>query len=191
MTRQHHCPSVFHHLIVVLLVALTAALPARAEDTFSETTVLDEAEEFFGEGSKGLADVIKKAFEDHGQPNAYIKGEELSGAIGIGVVYGEGTLTTVAGESRKLYWQGPTVGFDLGAEAAKTFILVYDLADVDAIYKRFPAVSGSLYFVAGVGINYAQRDGTVVAPIRFGVGWRQGANVGYVHFTREKKILPL
>jgi hypothetical protein len=178
---------------LLLMVSLLAPVPAARADAagFDEKTVLDEAEEFFGEGAEGLADVVKKAFEDLGRPNGWIKGEELSGAIGVGVFYGEGVLTTAAGESRKVFWQGPSVGFDLGAEAAKTFILVYDLDSADDLFKRFPSVSGSLYFVAGVGMNYARRDGTQLAPIRFGVGWRQGANIGYMHFTREKKILPL
>lgn len=181
-----------HILLAATFLALsTGPVHAQDGDGFDQKTVLDEAEEFFGEGAEGLADVVKKAFEDYGRPNAYIKGEEVSGAVGVGVFYGEGDVTLATGESRKVYWQGPTIGFDLGAEAAKTFVLVYDLADIDSLFKRYPGVSGSLYFVAGVGMNYARRDGTVVAPIRFGVGWRQGANIGYIHFTPEKKMLPL
>lgn len=179
-------------LLSAMLLALSMGqVHAQNQDGFDEKTVLDEAEEFFGEGAEGLADVVKKAFKDYGRPNAYIKGEEVSGAVGVGVFYGEGDITMATGESRKVYWQGPTIGFDLGAEAAKTFVLIYDLADIDSLFKRYPGVSGSLYFVAGVGMNYARRDGTVVAPIRFGVGWRQGANIGYIHFTPEKKMLPL
>jgi hypothetical protein len=174
-----------------LVLSAPASVFAQDDQVFAEKTVLDEAEEFFGDGAEGLADVFKKAFEDYGRPNAYIRGEEVSGAIGVGVVYGEGTIVTSTGESQKVYWQGPSLGFDLGAEATKTFILVYGLPNVDALFKRFPGVSGSLYFVAGVGMNYARRDNTVVAPIRFGVGWRQGASIGYLNFTREKKILPL
>lgn len=182
-----------YHLLATLAIVLLAFPHAAtaADPGFDQKTILDEAEEFFGEGAKGLGDVVEKAFEDQGRPNAYIKGQELSGAVGVGVFYGEGTLTTADGESRNVYWQGPTVGFDLGAEAAKTFILVYNLEGADALFKRYPGVSGSLYFVAGVGMNYARRDDTVLAPIRFGVGWRQGANIGYMHFTREKKLLPL
>lgn len=187
--RGIHPRSVATWLLLFLFVCVAGT---RAEgDDFDQKTVLDEAEEFFGEGAEGLADVVEKAFEDLGRPNGWIKGQELSGAIGVGVFYGEGVLTTATGESRKVYWQGPSVGFDLGAEAAKTFILVYDLDRVDDLFKRFPSVSGSLYFVAGLGMNYARRDGTGLAPIRFGVGWRQGANIGYMHFTREKKLLPL
>lgn len=179
-------------LLSAMLLALSIGqVHAQNQDGFDEKTVLDEAEEFFGEGAEGLADVVKKAFEDYGRPNAYIKGEEVSGAVGVGVFYGEGDITMATGESRKVYWQGPTIGFDLGAEAAKTFVLLYDLPDIDSLFKRYPGVSGSLYFVAGVGMNYARRDDTVVAPIRFGVGWRQGANIGYIHFTPGKKMLPL
>lgn len=178
-------------LSLVLPAAAIAQQAAGNDDGFEQTTVLEEAEEFFGEGAEGLADVFKKAFDDYGKPNAYIKGEEVAGAVGVGVHYGEGTVTTASGDSAKVFWQGPSLGFDVGAEAAKTFILVYALPDIDSLFKRYPGVNGSLYFVAGVGMNYVRRDGTVLAPIRFGVGWRQGASIGYMNFTREKRILPL
>ncbi len=178
-------------LVVPLLLVPVAPKAETPANGFDEKTVLEEAESFFGEGAEGLAKVFEKAFADYGRPNAYIKGEEVAGAVGVGVHYGEGTVTTVDGHSEQVYWQGPTLGFDVGAEAAKTFILVYGLPSVDALFKRYPGVSGSLYFVAGVGMNYARRDDTVLAPIRFGVGWRQGANIGYMNLTREKRILPL
>lgn len=195
ITARHRPPVAMLVLILLALAAAPAVGSAQttqdAAPVFDQKTVLDEAEEFFGEGAKGLADVVEKAFKDYGRPTAYIKGQEVSGAIGIGAFYGEGAVTLASGETAQVYWQGPSVGFDLGAEAAKTFILVYNLYDVDELFKRYPGVSGSLYFVAGVGMNYARRDDTVLAPIRFGVGWRQGASVGYMHFTREKKLLPL
>lgn len=191
MTRMVLKNSVAVWFVCMLGLFLAGTASAQSQGGFDEKTVLDEAEEFFGEGAEGLADVLRKAFEEHGRPNAYIKGQEVSGAIGVGAFYGEGVVTTVAGETRTVFWQGPSVGFDLGAEAAKTFILVYSLPNVEALFKRYPGVSGSLYFVAGVGMNYARRDGTVLAPVRFGVGWRQGASIGYMHFTPEKRLLPL
>lgn len=159
-------------------------------DTYSQDTILDEAAEFFGEGAEGLADVVAKVFEEQGRPNGYIKGEEAGGAIGIGVRYGNGLLVLKNGMTRQLYWQGPSIGFDLGANVVKVFVLVYNLRDAGNIFQRFPGLEGSLYFVAGVGVNYLQSGDVVLAPIRFGVGWRQGASVGYMHFTREKSLIP-
>ncbi len=181
--------------LTVLLLAACASSPP-AEDnvvvagTHSEKTVLKEAEDFFGEGAAGLADVVEAAFREQGRPNAYIKGEEVGGAIGVGLRYGAGTLVLANGETRTVYWQGPSVGFDIGGNAAKAFILVYNLPDTDTLFQRFPGVEGSLYFVGGVSVNYNQSGKTVLAPIRFGVGWRQGANIGYLHMTREKSWVP-
>jgi hypothetical protein len=160
------------------------------QDTYKQETILKEAEDFFGKGAKGLADVIAKVFKDQGRPNGYIKGEEISGAIGVGVRYGNGTLVLKNGPTRKVYWQSPSIGFDIGANAVKVFTLVYNLHNVDNIFQRFPGVTGSLYFVAGVGVTYQRSDNIVLAPIRFGVGWRQGISIGYMDFTREKSWNP-
>lgn len=161
-----------------------------SDDTYNQQEMLHDANQFFGQGAAGIAKVIEKAFREKGRPNAYITGDEESGAIGIGVRYGNGILHMKNGASRKVYWQGPSIGFDLGANASKVFVLVYHLPNVQTIFQRFPGVSGSLYFVAGVGINYAQSGNVILAPIRLGVGWRQGANVGYMHFTRKKSWNP-
>jgi hypothetical protein len=163
---------------------------AEADDTYDQETILQEAENFFGSGAEGLGKVVEKAFKDHGRPNGYIAGEEAGGAIAVGVRYGKGRLTLKSGAWRQVYWQGPSIGFDLGANAAKVFVLVYNLPNPDAVFQRYPGVDGSLYFVAGVGVNYVQSGDIVLAPIRFGVGWRQGLNVGYMHLTREKSWIP-
>lgn len=183
--------------IALLAMALTACASKPAQEdkvsiegTYSEQTVLQEAEEFFGDGAQGLGSVVKAAFRDQGRPNAYIKGEEVSGAVVVGLRYGTGTLSLANGESRTVYWQGPSIGFDLGGNASKAFILVYNLPDVNTLFQRFPGVEGSLYFVGGVGVNYNQSGDTILAPIRFGVGWRQGANVGYLHMTAKKSWNP-
>jgi hypothetical protein len=183
---------------LMLILALSPWLlpPAQAaeskadESTYDQDTMVREAEHFFGKGAEGLADVIKKAFEEQGRPNGYIKGEEAGGAIGVGVRYGRGTLAMKSGARRRVYWQGPSVGFDFGANAAKVFVLVYNLPRADRIFQRYPGVEGSLYFVAGVGVNYVRSEGIVLAPIRLGVGWRQGASVGYMHVTRKKSWVP-
>jgi hypothetical protein len=176
-------------LFMLMSGALHAAAPQ--SEGFEQSTILEEAREFFGQGAEGLAKAVEKAFEEQGRPNGYIKGEEVSGAIAVGVRYGEGELYMKDGTTKKVYWQGPSIGFDFGANAAKVFVLVYDLTDTEQIFQRFPGVAGSLYFVAGVGMNYLQSNAIKLAPIRFGVGWRQGANVGYMHFTREETLNPL
>jgi len=152
--------------------------------------VLDAARTFFGAATEGLGDVVEKLFAEQGRPNAYITGEELSGAIGVGASYGDGTLHMKGGASRKLYWQGPSVGFDLGGDASKVFVLVYDLPRADAIFQRFPGVDGSFYYVGGVGVNYQRSEGIVLAPIRAGVGLRARASIGYTHYTRKRSWLP-
>lgn len=158
---------------------------------FDQESVIKDASAFFGETTEGLAKVVEKAFREHGRPNGYIKGEEISGAVGLGLRYGDGTLILSDGGSEKVFWQGPSLGFDLGANASKVFILVYGLAKAEDIFQRFPAVDGSLYYVAGAGLNYQQWKQVVLAPIRLGVGWRAGASVGYMHYTRAKTLNPL
>ncbi len=187
-----------NRLLRVALVLLAAsAAPAQAastqsnDDTFTHSEVLGEAEKLFGKGAKGLAEVIQKAFNDYGQPNAIIKGEEGAGAIGIGLRYGKGQLVTKGGGTRPVWWQGPSIGFDIGGNAAKCFTLVYNLHNPERLFQRFPGVEGSLYFVGGFSLNYNRTDDITLAPVRLGVGWRQGANVGYLHFTPKMSLVPL
>jgi hypothetical protein len=174
-----------------LLAAVAFGAAAAETDTYDRKTVIAEAEAFFGEGAAGLGELMEKLFAQYGRPSGYIKGEEAGGAIGVGVRYGNGTLTLKNGAQRGVHWTGPSIGFDFGAAASKVFVLVYRLHDSDRIFQRFPGVEGSLYFIAGVGANYLEGDGIGLAPVRAGVGWRQGASVGYMHFTREKRWNPL
>ena len=160
------------------------------KDTFDQDSVLKDAEQFFGKSTEGLAKVIEKAFKEHGRPNAYVKGEEASGAITVGLRYGNGVLVMKNAKSRRVWWQGPSIGFDFGGNVAKVFVLVYHLPSADRIFQRFPAVDGSFYYVGGVGINYQQRGNIILAPIRLGVGLRAGASIGYMHYTREKTYNP-
>jgi hypothetical protein len=182
-------------LVAGMLAAVSAygadAQKAQNTDTYDQDSVLKEATEFFGKSTEGLAKVIEKAFKDHGSPNGYIKGEEAGGAITIGLRYGNGMLSLKSGGGRRVYWQGPSIGFDLGANASKVFVLVYHLPRVDQIFQRFPSVDGSLYVVGGVGINYQQRGQIILAPIRLGVGLRAGASIGYMHYTPAKTLNPL
>jgi hypothetical protein len=158
--------------------------------TYTMQETLDAAKKFFGGTSEGLAKAIEKAFKDLGQPNAYIVGNEGSGAVVVGLRYGEGTLYYKGGGSMKVYWQGPSVGWDFGGNASKVFTLVYNLHWTRDLFQRFPGVDGSLYLVAGVGLNYQRADGITLAPIRTGVGLRAGANVGYLSYTEKPTWVP-
>lgn len=163
--------------------------PAKA-DTYSDDEITKAASEFFSTGAKDLADVLGKVLKEKGHPVAFIRGEEAGAAVAVGLRYGHGELVFKGGASRKVYWQGPSLGFDLGANASKTFVLVYDLPNAESLFHRFPGVDGSLYFVGGFGVNYVQNSYGSLAPVRFGVGWRQGINVGYMNFSRSKRYNP-
>ena len=158
--------------------------------TYSEPEVVSAAKDLFGETTEGLAKVIEKVFADMGEPNAYIAGSEYSGAIGVGLRYGEGMLNMAGGGGNKVYWQGPSIGFDLGGNASKVFVLIYNLDSADKIYRRVPGVEGSYYFFAGVGVNYQSDGELTLAPIRTGVGLRSGVNIGYLHYSREFSWMP-
>ncbi len=177
--------------LALTIPALGLAAEANDDATFDESGTLKAVTDFFGQTTEGLAQVVAKAFREQGRPNGYIRGEEVSAAITAGVRYGEGELVLKSGESKKVYWAGPSVGFDLGANASKVFVLVYKLPEVNAIFKRYPGVDGSLYYVGGVGLNYQRLDGVTLAPIRLGAGLRAGASVGYVHYRPEKSLNPL
>ena len=185
-------------LPALLLPALVLANSARAEDqatppaaeTFSEATILEEAAGFLGAGAENVAQVLEKVFADLGRPNAYIKGEEASGAIGVGARYGNGALTFKSGGGRTVHWTGPSIGFDAGANVSKVFVLVYRLEDSNALFQRFPAVDGSIYVVGGISANYHQAGDIILAPIRLGAGLRAGINVGYMKYTAEKTWNP-
>ncbi len=174
------------------ILALAGASEAADGDRFTENEIVQKANDFFGATTEGLATAIQKVFADLGQPNAYIEGEEASGAFVVGVRYGKGRLNVKGGvQGMQVYWQGPSVGFDVGGNAAKVFTLIYDLPRAEDLFQRFPGVDGSAYFIAGLGVNYARSGQTTVAPIRTGGGLRLGANVGYIHFTREASWNPL
>ncbi len=155
------------------------------DGTFSQNEVLEAGHHFFGSISKGLAEVVEYAFRKSGRPNGYILGEDAGGAFVAGLRYGEGTLYTKDAGVHKVYWQGPSIGYDFGGEGSRTMVLVYNLRDPLQIYDRYAGVQGSAYFVGGVGIQYQTHGNVTLAPIRAGVGLRLGANVGYLKYTRS------
>jgi hypothetical protein len=152
---------------------------------YSSREILDAGHGFFGSISKGLANVIEYSFRSKGRPNGYILGQDAGGAFVAGLRYGEGVLYTKDAGTHRVYWQGPSIGWDAGAEGSKVMVLVYNLRDPEQIYQRFAGVAGSAYFVGGVGITFQESDDVIVAPIRAGVGLRLGANVGYLKYTRR------
>jgi hypothetical protein len=158
---------------------------AHGDDTFSMDEIKGAGHRFFGKVSVGFAKVVEYAFQRSGRPNGYILGEEAGGAFIAGLRYGEGVLHTKDAGEHRVFWQGPSIGYDFGAEGSKTMVLVYDLRSPGEIFSTFPGVDGSAYFIGGVGITFLARNDIVLAPIRSGVGLRLGANVGYLKYTRE------
>jgi hypothetical protein len=174
-------------------VALTAvgaaswAAPAKADapSTFTVDEVVDDGHRFFGHLSRGLAEVVQEAARRWGLPNAYILGQEASAAFVGGLRYGEGKMYTRNAGDQPVYWQGPSVGFDAGADGDRTMMLVYNLPSVDSIFRRFGGVEGSAYFIGGFGFTALNAERMVVVPIRTGLGWRLGVSVNYLKFTQE------
>ena len=157
----------------------------RDDGTYSSGDILGAGHGFFGSMSKGLASVIENAFKRQGRPNGYILGDEGGGAFLAGLRYGEGTLYTRDAGTRRVYWQGPSLGYDIGGAGSKVMMLVYNLHAPGEIFERFGGVDGSAYLVGGLGMTLLTRDHVTIAPIRAGVGLRLGANVGYLKFTHK------
>jgi len=163
---------------------------AQASNTYQRDDLIGAAEGVFGKGASGLAGIIEDILKDQGQPNAYIAGREAGGAIGVGLRYGSGEMFHKVEGQRKVYWTGPSVGFDIGGDANKVFVLVYNLYDSQELYKRFPAGEGRVYFVGGFSASYMRRGDVVLIPVRLGVGWRLGVNAGYMKFSEKQRWLP-
>ncbi len=161
-----------------------------ADATFHRDDLIGAGEGVFGKGAQGLAGIVEKILKNQGEPNAYIAGREASGAIVLGLRYGSGVMTHKVEGQRPVYWTGPSVGFDLGGDANKVFVLVYNLYDTEELFKRFPQGEGHLYAVGGFSASYLRRGHVVLIPVRLGVGWRAGVNVGYMKFTKNSKWLP-
>jgi len=165
----------------------TPVLPAQPppSNQFSPNELIDAGHRFFGGVSRGLAMIVEKAVSQWGQPNGYILGEEAGGAFVGGLRYGDGTLYTKNAGDVRVFWQGPSVGFDAGADGARTMMLVYNLPRTRAIFDRFGGIAGSAYFVGGFGMTALTANDIVLVPIRSGVGLRLGANLGYLKFTER------
>lgn len=165
-------------------------LPAQSSVTYAEDDVLGAAEDVFGKGAEGLGEIIRKTFASRGQPNGYIVGREAGGAFVVGLRYGSGTLYHKVEGQQTVHWTGPSVGFDIGGDASKTFALVYNLNNSEDLFRRYPAAEGKAYFIGGFTANYLQRDDVVIVPIKLGAGWRLGINAGYLKFSKTGKLVP-
>lgn len=171
-------------MMLALAFAVTPA-NAQSEGTFSAQEILDAGHHFFGATAGGLASVVEHVFSSLGLPNGYILGEEGSGAVIGGLTYGEGTLFTKNVGDHRVFWQGPSLGWDFGGQGSRTMILVYNLDQVPSLYDRFVGVAGSAYVVAGLGFNVMRRGDVLLVPVRTGVGARLGVNIGYLKLTQR------
>ena len=161
------------------------------ESRFNSTEIINAGHNFFGTVSRGLAQIVERAVSKWGLPNGYVLGEEAGGAFVAGLRYGEGMLYTKNAGDLKVYWQGPSIGWDVGGEGARTMMLIYNLPNTGAIYERFGGIDGSAYFIGGFGMTALTAHNVVLVPIRSGVGLRLGANVGYLKFTPKATWNPL
>jgi hypothetical protein len=165
------------------LVAAAPGNAAEGDNQYSSNELIDAGHRVFGQVSQGLASIVERAVSSYGLPNGYIVGQEGAGAIVGGVRYGEGTLYTKNAGQHHVYWQGPTVGLDLGANGDRTMMLVYNLPSIPTLFQRYAGVNGSAYVVAGLGMTVLSRGDIYVVPIVSGVGARLGVNFGYLKFT--------
>ena len=161
------------------------ALADDAPPAFSTNELVDSGHRFFGAVSRGLAEAVQEAGRRWGQPNGYVLGQEASAAFVGGLRYGEGKMYTRNAGDQPVYWQGPSIGFDAGADGDRTMMLVYNLPAVGAIFRRFGGIDGSAYFIGGFGFTALGADNIIVVPIRTGLGARLGVNISYLKFTQR------
>jgi hypothetical protein len=187
-------------LLLILILASFVTVPGMAQPApppgpppgpppppshYNPGEIVDAGHRFFGSVSRGLAALVERAVSQWGLPNGYVLGQEAGGAFVGGLRFGEGVLYTKNAGDRPVFWQGPTVGFDMGGEGARTMMLIYNLPATDAIYQRFAGIDGSAYMVGGLGMTALTSNNVVIVPIRSGVGLRLGANIGYLKFTPQ------
>jgi hypothetical protein len=166
-------------------MAQTTGSISKPKSTYSNEEILAAGHQFFGKASRGISQAVEYIFQSQGEPTAYIVGEEGSGAMVGGLRFGEGTIYYKDGITQRIYWQGPSVGFDFGGNGSRTMVLVYNSDSPRELYKRFIGVEGSAYLVGGLGVNFQKNNNIIMAPIRTGVGARLGANVGYLKYSKN------
>ena len=159
-------------------------------ETYEKEDILHNADVFFGKGAKGVGQALEKIFSKYGEPNAYITGREAGAGLVVGVRYGDGYLFHKIEGKQVIHWTGPSLGFDVGADAAKIFTLVYNLYDTEEMFSRFPSVEGQFFLVGGAGVSIHKKGDIVIAQVRLGVGLRTQLSVGYLKFSKEQSLLP-
>ena len=188
-------------LIFLIIMGITISLfyydiqnanAAKKKTTFDKQEMVEKAKIYFADLSEGVGIIIERSFNDFGQPSAYIEGEEFSGAFFGGLRYGGGKIYFKDGTVKDVYWNGPSVGFDLGANASRVFTLIYNLNtdNLEKLFVRFPDVEGTLYLAAGLAINYQKKNDIIITPVRSGLGLRAGINLGYTKYTKKKSLIP-
>ncbi|CAK0742365.1 DUF1134 domain-containing protein [Gammaproteobacteria bacterium] len=187
----------FFFMFSLLVTAPLLAEPATtapiltSEQGYEQRTIEEEASAFFGEASEGLAKALEEAFKVRGKPSAYIKGQEVGLSLTFGVRYGDGIMKFYGSdEGNKIFWQGPSIGFDQGLNCSKVFILVYNLPEASDIFRGFPGLETNLYYYAGISVTYLEGSNIILIPIRLGMGLRTGVNIGYLRFSRAPSWNP-
>lgn len=167
-------------------------LNLESKNKFDKKEIVDKVKIYFADLSEGVGIIIERTFNDFGKPSAYIEGEEFSAAFFGGLRYGNGKLYFKDGTTKQIYWNGPSIGFDFGANASKVFTLVYnlDISNYKELLGRYPEAEGNLFIVAGLAVNYQKKNDIIITPIRSGVGLRAGINMGYIKYTKKKSIIP-
>lgn len=170
--------------------AQSAPAPVGEAGTYQEDDLIGAAEGVFGKGARGLAEMIRDILKKQGEPNAYIVGREGGGAFVVGARYGSGTLYHKVEGQQPVYWRGPSLGIDAGANAGSTFVLVYNLYDTEDLFDTYGAGEGQAYLIGGFHVSYLRKGDVVLIPVRMGAGLRLGINVGYMKFSKKQKWLP-
>ncbi len=189
LTRRQLCAGSLASAAMLAFCRAAAGAQERPQQ-FSTGELVDDGHRFFGSITRGLAEAVETATSRWGQPNAYILGQEASAAFVGGLRYGEGVMYTRNAGDQRVYWQGPSVGFDAGGDGDRTMMLVYNLPATEGIFKRFGGLDGSAYLVGGFGLTALMADDVIIVPIRSGVGARLGVSVNYLKFTARSTWNP-
>ncbi|HEX8365701.1 MAG TPA: EipA family protein [Allosphingosinicella sp.] len=168
----------------------TTTTTAAPGQTIPRRDIFSAAGDLFGDGAEGLAGILERILGDQGEPIAYISGQEAGGAFVFGLRYGSGVMRHRIEGDRNVYWTGPSLGFDVGADANKVFVLVYNLNDSQRLFRRYPNAEGHAYVIGGFTAGYLRRGDVVLIPVRLGVGMRLGVNAGYMRFSQRNRWLP-
>ncbi len=183
---RHAGKELFWTICIIAALMIGSSTARAQENHYTAAEIVQAGHNFFGTVTGGLASLVEKAVSKYGLPNGYILGQEGSGAFVAGARYGEGDLFTKNMGSHKVFWQGPSIGWDFGGDGNRTMMLVYNLPTVDYLYRRWVGINGSAYLIGGFGMTVLSLEQKYyIVPIRSGVGARLGVNIGYLKFSRK------